>query len=65
MWKTVYKLTKTFSDLVGPRRIAETVKSKIDKFKLHLPVLTTICNPGIKHRHWEQVSSPSSNFFYK
>uniref|UniRef100_H2ZME2 AAA+ ATPase domain-containing protein n=1 Tax=Ciona savignyi TaxID=51511 RepID=H2ZME2_CIOSA len=38
-----------------PRRIAEQVKTKIDKFKQHLPILSTICNPGIKERHWDQV----------
>jgi len=55
LWRTAYKLTKAFSDAAGPRRIAESVRSKIDKFKQHLPILTTICNPGIKDRHWSQV----------
>lgn len=55
MWRTVYKLSKSFSDAAGPRRIAESVKTKIDKFKQHMPILSTICNPGIKERHWEQV----------
>ena len=55
MWRTMYKLTKSFSDAPGPRRIAESVRNKIDKFKQHLPILTTICNPGIKERHWTQV----------
>ena len=59
MWRTVYKLTKTFNDQAGPRRIAESVKSKIDKFKLHMPILSTICNPGIRERHWEAVSEGS------
>ncbi|KAK0140700.1 Dynein heavy chain 3, axonemal [Merluccius polli] len=57
MWRTVYKLTKQFSSLPGPRRVAETFRRKMDQFKHHLPVLTTICNPGIKERHWEQISS--------
>lgn len=56
MYRTMYKLTKSFSDLPGPRRVADCFKIKIDKFKQHLPVLTTICNPGIKERHWEMVS---------
>jgi dynein heavy chain len=56
MWRTMYKLTKTFNDQPGPRRIAESIKAKIDKFKLHLPVLHTICNPGIRDRHWAAVS---------
>ncbi|KAK7111861.1 dynein axonemal heavy chain 3-like isoform X2 [Littorina saxatilis] len=56
MWRTVYKLTKSFNDQQGPRRIAESVKSKIDKFKNHLPILHTICNPGIRDRHWDLMS---------
>ncbi|XP_052264555.1 dynein axonemal heavy chain 3-like isoform X1 [Dreissena polymorpha] len=57
MWRTMYKLTKTFGDQAGPRRIADSVKGKIDKFKQHLPILHTICNPGIRDRHWEAMSN--------
>ncbi|XP_056662526.1 dynein axonemal heavy chain 3 isoform X4 [Monodelphis domestica] len=56
MWRTMYKLTKTLSDLPGPRRLAENIKFKIDKFKNHLPVLAVACNKGMKERHWEQIS---------
>lgn len=55
MWRTMYKLTKTFAEHAGPRRIADSVKSKIDKLKQHTPLLNVICNPGIRTRHWEQV----------
>ncbi|XP_053383461.1 dynein axonemal heavy chain 3-like [Mercenaria mercenaria] len=57
MWRTMYKLTKTFGDQPGPRRIADSVKGKIDKFKQHLPILHTICNPGIRDRHWDAMSN--------
>ncbi|XP_061847983.1 dynein axonemal heavy chain 3 [Colius striatus] len=56
MWRTMYKLSKSFPDLAGPRRFAETVKYKLDKFKQHLPVLSIACNHGMKERHWEQIS---------
>ena len=55
MWRTMYKLTKVFNEQAGPRRIADSIKGKIDKFKVHLPILHTICNPGIRDRHWDQV----------
>ncbi|KAB1263611.1 Dynein heavy chain 3; axonemal [Camelus dromedarius] len=55
MWRTVYKLTKTLTDMPAPRRLAENVKSKIDKFKQHIPILSISCNPGMKDRHWQQV----------
>ncbi|KAM7384052.1 hypothetical protein PAMA_011415 [Pampus argenteus] len=57
MWRTMHKLSKSFSNLPGPCRVAKSFKSKIDQFKQHLPILTTICNPGIKDRHWEKISS--------
>ncbi|XP_028831809.1 dynein heavy chain 3, axonemal isoform X2 [Denticeps clupeoides] len=56
MWRCMYKLTKSFSEQPGPRRVAESFRAKIDKFKQHLPILTTICNPGIKDLHWEKIS---------
>lgn len=56
MWKTLHKLTKSLSSLPGPRRVAKTFKGKVDQFKQHVPILSTICNPGIKDRHWEMVS---------
>ncbi|XP_069947362.1 dynein axonemal heavy chain 3-like [Cherax quadricarinatus] len=55
MWKTMYKLTKTFLDQVGSRRVAEYVKERIEKFRLHVPVLQCICNPGLRERHWNQL----------
>lgn len=55
MWRTIYKLTKTLADVPAPRRLAENVKVKIDKFKQHIPILSISCNPGMKERHWQQV----------
>ncbi|XP_069761611.1 dynein axonemal heavy chain 3 isoform X2 [Narcine bancroftii] len=57
MWRTMYKLTKTFADISGPKRVAENAKYKIEKFKPHLPIISTICNPGIKERHWKEISA--------
>ncbi|XP_069839891.1 dynein axonemal heavy chain 3 isoform X1 [Dendropsophus ebraccatus] len=56
MWRTLYKLAKSFTDMPGPRRVAENVKFKIDKFKVHLPIISVICNHGMKPRHWQQIS---------
>uniref|UniRef100_UPI00398E73BF dynein axonemal heavy chain 3 isoform X1 n=2 Tax=Pristiophorus japonicus TaxID=55135 RepID=UPI00398E73BF len=57
MWRTMYKLTKTFADISGPKRVAENAKVKIEKFKPHLPIIAIICNPGIKERHWKEISA--------
>ncbi|XP_058475903.1 dynein axonemal heavy chain 3-like [Solea solea] len=57
MWRTMHKLNKSFSEIPGPCGVTQNFKSKIDVFKKHLPILTTICNPGIKEHHWEMISS--------
>ena len=51
----MFKLSKTFDRVAGPKRVADSTKSKIDKFKVYLPLLSCICNPGLRERHWEQV----------
>ncbi|KAM8840267.1 dynein axonemal heavy chain 3-like isoform 2-T2 [Spinachia spinachia] len=56
MHGTMLELTESFLDRVGPYRVAKSFKRKIEKFKQHLPILKTICNPAIKDRHWEAIS---------
>ncbi|XP_015588713.1 dynein heavy chain 3, axonemal [Cephus cinctus] len=56
IWRMLYKLSRVLSDVPGARRIAETVRGKVEKFKQFIPVLQTICNPGLQPRHWEQIS---------
>ena len=53
MYKNANDLSQLFADSPAPRRISDAVRSKIEKFKVHLFVLETICNPGLRERHWE------------
>uniref|UniRef100_A0A8C3EWU4 Dynein axonemal heavy chain 3 n=1 Tax=Corvus moneduloides TaxID=1196302 RepID=A0A8C3EWU4_CORMO len=64
MWRTMYKLSKSFPDVPVPRRMAESMKYKLDKFKQHLPVLSIACNRGMKERHWEQISQIVGSAFF-
>ena len=58
MWKLSYKLSKLFKtpDLSRPLRVALTIKSRLEKFKLNIPLLHIICNPGLKMRHWKSMN---------
>ncbi|KNC96829.1 uncharacterized protein SPPG_07663 [Spizellomyces punctatus DAOM BR117] len=56
MFRIMFKLTKTFSELPVPRKVAESVKNRLDRFKGHLPLITILRNPGLRDRHWEQMA---------
>lgn len=56
LYRAVYKLEKQFSDSPSTQRLATGIKNSIDEFKIHLPLINTLGNPGMKDRHWEQVS---------
>ncbi|XP_076448252.1 dynein axonemal heavy chain 3-like [Babylonia areolata] len=58
LWRTAYKLTKLFAhpDYKGPMRASATIKAKLEKFKISMPIISALCNPGIKERHWKMMS---------
>uniref|UniRef100_A0A8C5PIE1 AAA+ ATPase domain-containing protein n=1 Tax=Leptobrachium leishanense TaxID=445787 RepID=A0A8C5PIE1_9ANUR len=58
LWKTSYNLTKIFyhPDLHGPLKVATTIKTRLEKFKISLPTVMALCTPGIKPRHWKSMS---------
>ena len=64
LWRTAYKLTKQFMhpDYKGPMRASATIKGKLEKFKINMPLINALCNPGIKKRHWEMMSKKVTNF---
>ena len=53
--RTMFQLTKIFAENPIPRKVAETIRTKLDKFKQHLPLLSVLRSPGLKARHWEQM----------
>lgn len=65
LWKTAYKLTKLFAhpEYKGPLKAATKIKSKLEKFKINMPLISALCNPGIKDRHWEMMSQKVSKFY--
>ncbi|CAH0726011.1 unnamed protein product, partial [Brenthis ino] len=55
-YKIVYKLEKSFQDVPDTFQLAQSVRSKMEDFKTHMPIIQTLGNPGMKPRHWEKVS---------
>ncbi|XP_037071094.1 dynein heavy chain 12, axonemal-like [Pollicipes pollicipes] len=44
-------------NLPGPLRICFKTIEQIDAFKEHLPLVLVLCNPGMRDRHWAEMSS--------
>jgi dynein heavy chain len=57
MWKNIYKLVLQFANEESPLELAEITKEQLERFKVHLPLVTTICNPGLRDRHWKEIST--------
>ncbi|XP_011502202.1 PREDICTED: dynein heavy chain 3, axonemal [Ceratosolen solmsi marchali] len=55
-WRMLYKLIRKLVDLPSAKRIAEISRTKVEKFRQFLPLLQSICNPGLQLRHWENIS---------
>ena len=59
MWRTIFKLSKSLADQPVPRKVADMLKSKLDKFKTYIPLITTLRNPGLRDRHWKRMAEIS------
>ncbi|KAJ3227682.1 Dynein heavy chain 7, axonemal [Clydaea vesicula] len=57
MWRNIYKLVLQFENEACPLEVAEITKDQIERFKVHLPLISTICNPGLRERHWKEISA--------
>lgn len=55
VYRTIFKLEKSIQEPIG-KKLAETVRMRIEEFKEHMPIISTLGNPSMKSRHWEQVS---------
>lgn len=56
-YRIIYKLEKVFSDRPLTQELAVNVLERIEEFKEHMPVIQTLGNPGLKPRHWAQISA--------
>ncbi|OXU28216.1 hypothetical protein TSAR_011727, partial [Trichomalopsis sarcophagae] len=54
-FRTMYKLEKGFHES-EPRKLAEMIRENIEQFKERMPAIMTLGNPGLKERHWLQIS---------
>lgn len=55
-WRQLYKLERQFQNVPVSRKMAAKLRAKVDEFKENLPLVSTLFNPGMRDRHWEQIS---------
>ncbi len=56
LFRTVFKLEKTFADNQIILDLVLQIKSDIEVFKEKLPVIQILGNPGLRDRHWAEIS---------
>jgi len=57
--RTLAKNVKFFekNSLTGCLAIAKQVKESVEEFKPCVPIVTSLCNPGMRDRHWEALNA--------
>ncbi|KAI8481625.1 Dynein heavy chain 1, axonemal [Branchiostoma belcheri] len=70
-YKTMHKCVKLFKDVPGPepnalplrhttpgcQLVATEMRTGIKEFRPYIPLIQGLRNPGMRNRHWEQLSS--------
>lgn len=55
-YKTMHKSVRIFHELPGVQEVANQIKMAIEEFKPFIPLIQGLRNPGMRKRHWEQLS---------
>jgi len=58
MWRDAFKLKASFEQqgFQKPGNVATKIKTDLDQFKENVPLLHALCNPGLRERHWKEIS---------
>eukprot|EP00741_Cyanophora_paradoxa_P012299 tig00000169_g11885.t1 len=54
--RTMFKATKHFKDVPGCLAIATKLRTEMEAFRVFVPVVQGLRNPGMRDRHWEELT---------
>lgn len=52
----MYKLSRQLATNPMAKRACEQMRAKIEKFRVFIPVLDSVCRHGLEDRHWQKIS---------
>ncbi|CAG5132289.1 unnamed protein product, partial [Candidula unifasciata] len=55
-YKIMHKSVKLFSEISSVQDVAIEIKEMIENFRPYIPLIQGLRNPGMRNRHWEQLS---------
>ncbi|KAL0210647.1 hypothetical protein RCL1_005083 [Eukaryota sp. TZLM3-RCL] len=55
-FKTINKVSRQLKDVPSCQKIALKIKEDMEEFTPHVPLIVAMRNPGIRDRHWEEIS---------
>uniref|UniRef100_A0A1B0B0B8 Dynein heavy chain 3, axonemal n=1 Tax=Glossina palpalis gambiensis TaxID=67801 RepID=A0A1B0B0B8_9MUSC len=56
MYRIMYKLSRQLATNPMAKRACEQMRAKIEKFRVFIPVLDSVCRHGLEDRHWQKIS---------
>ncbi|KAI8896128.1 dynein heavy chain and region D6 of dynein motor-domain-containing protein [Globomyces pollinis-pini] len=54
--KSIFKCLKFFKNSPGCHEVAKQIKDEMEEFKPNVPLIQALRNPGMRERHWENLS---------
>ena len=67
MFQTGSKLSIRFNNMKfhKPEKIANDIKEELNRFREFIPVIRSLCNPGLKPRHMEEIKNAIGMYIEK
>jgi dynein heavy chain len=56
MFRAAFKFCKTYNENKELLLLANSMKQTVADFKPHVPLIMTLCNKGMRDRHWDQMA---------